>query len=201
MTERRKMWDSDLQIPVVPRKKYGAIELVVGPMFSGKSTELERLMRRMKAAKKQWLSLVYSKDNRYTEADEQMGSTHDGGRFAARKILSLEQISEKDLEGKHTIFIDEAQFFPKLSEHVHRWSRQGINVVVAALNGDFKRDPFPAITPLYALMTECKRLTAICTYCGGEAYYSKRLTQCQEVEEIGGADKYVAACGPCFDFY
>ena len=198
------MWSTNsdfvASLPIVEKKKKcGTITLVVGPMFSGKSTELERLMRRMKAAKKRWLSLVYCKDNRYTKDEEQMGSTHDGRLFPARKIASLEEVLPQDVSDVHAIFIDEGQFFSNLSTHAHRWSRLGIDVVVAALNGDFKRDPFPEICPLYALMTGCTSLTAICTYCGDEAHYSKRLTACREVEEIGGADKYAAVCGTCFD--
>jgi thymidine kinase len=178
--------------------KRGSIELIVGPMFSGKSTELLRRVRRLKAAKKTWLPLVYGKDNRFSDASEDLGATHDGDTFEARKVLTLEEVPQTDIDGVEWVVLDEAQFFPHLAEHIERWAAQGKNVIIAALNGTWQREPFPEVSALYALQTKLDSLNAICSYCGESAPYSKRLTQCTELEEIGGADKYAATCADCF---
>jgi thymidine kinase len=177
-------------------RKTGAIELVVGPMFSGKSTELLRRVQRLKAAHKSCLSLVYSRDCRYF-ADAAVIGTHDQQSFPARKVTTLAEVSQAELDAVQAVVIDEAQFFADLAHFARLWSRQGKHVVVAALNGDFRQEPFANVVPLYALATGITPLSAICTGCGADAHYSRRLSGGTELEQIGGAESYTALCGTC----
>ena len=176
----------------------GDLELVVGPMFSGKSTELVRRLKRMQAAKKPYLSLVYSKDNRYFSEDEAVIGTHDQLSAPARKIPSLSDVPQADIDAVDTIVIDEGQFFASTLHYVPTWLYQGKNVIVAALNSTWQQQPFPGISQLYAIATRITHLTAICTMCGRDAPYSKKLCENGLIVEIGGAEKYTAVCGSCF---
>jgi thymidine kinase len=188
---------STIGIDDEPKVRKGCLELVIGPMFSGKSTELRRRIERMKAGKRTYLPLTYAKDNRFTADNEHKGATHSGDFFEARKVHSLDEVSQRDLDAVQVVVLDEAQFFVGLVQHVKRWQAQGKDVILAALNGTYLQENFPEVVPLYPLAAHVQWLTAICTYCQREAFYSKRLTECRELEEIGNADKYAAVCADC----
>ena len=176
---------------------HGTVELIVGPMFSGKSTELQRRIRRLTAAKKSYLLLTHHSDKRYFGDADVMG-THDLVAVPARKVTHLSEVSAADLECVSAVLIDEAQFFVALASYVRQWSAQGIDVVVAALNGTSEREPFAEISPLYALMTHVTLLNAICTGCGHDAPYSHCLQAKSDVMLIGGPEAYTALCPLCF---
>jgi thymidine kinase len=184
----------------------GTIELVVGPMFAGKSTELIRRMRRMQAARKQWLLLTYAGDSRYFGSAEVMG-THNRESFPARKVRRLlADVSDQELmrEDVACVVVDEGQFFEDLAPAVRHWAfALNKHVVVAALNSTFQRLPWDTVSPLYAMASHIAHLLAVCARCGGEAPFTKRLAQSDDDDTaivlVGGAERYEARCAHCFE--
>lgn len=176
----------------------GRIELVLGPMFSGKSTELMRRVRRAQLAKQRVLVLKYSGDTRYTDAD--LLQTHDAATFSAvpvTQLMSLFNERADDLAAAQVIAIDEGQFFRDLAEFCERMANAGCVVVVAALDSDFLRRPFVPVAEVLPLSERIDKLTAVCQTCGGEAAFSRRLVASSEIELIGGSESYSAACRRC----
>ncbi|EDR25139.1 thymidine kinase, cytosolic, putative [Entamoeba dispar SAW760] len=186
--------------PVTPQneleKTYdGSIQLIIGPMFSGKTTELIRLIRRFKYSKKTTVVIKYSKDTRYGSEDETM--SHDKESWKAIPAMRLMPLLETAL-GYEVIGIDEGQFFPDLIEFSETCASYGRSVIIAALDGTFQRKPFGQITNLIPLCENVKKLSAICVNCGKKAAFSLRISTEESIEVIGGADKYCAVCRKCF---
>lgn len=172
----------------------GHIELVFGPMFSGKTTELMRRIRRYTHAKKRCQVIKYSKDTRY---DDTCASTHDLQKCEARGASQLSELSEESLEPLDVIGIDEGQFFPDVVEFSDRWASRGKVVIVAALDATFERKPFRTIE-LVPLAETVVKLNAVCMMCHRDASFTRRIGSETAVEVIGGADKYLSTCRRCF---
>lgn len=96
------------------------------------------------------------------------------------------------------IAIDEGQFFPDISESVELFCNKGKIVIVAALDGTFERKPFGRILELIPIAEQIQKLSAVCFSCGMDASYTKRLSDCKEIELIGGEDIYKPVCRSCF---
>ena len=175
----------------------GRIDLIIGPMFSGKSTELLRRVRRYKYAGKNCLVLKYSKDKRYSENDIM---THDlTNSLPAINVSKLSDISFDESNPYDVIGIDEGQFFPDLYEFTERAANLGMVVVVAALDGDFQRKPFGKICELVPLAESVTKLSAVCTSCkNNSASFTQRTTNDTAQEVIGGAEMYRPVCRKCF---
>eukprot|EP00049_Salpingoeca_infusionum_P022461 m.6893 g.6893 ORF g.6893 m.6893 type:complete len:235 (-) comp5203_c0_seq1:2360-3064(-) len=171
----------------------GSIHLILGPMFSGKSTELLRRMRRYAMAKYKCFFVKYANDTRYGDGIV----THDKQRSDAIACSRLEDIKQK-ASGYDVVGIDEGQFFPDILEVAEELANNGKLVIVAALDGTFQRKPFNNILQLVPRSESVIKLTAVCMMCHTEAAFSKRLGTETEVEVIGGADKYIAVCRECF---
>lgn len=180
-------------------RKKGSIELILGPMFSGKSTELMRRLKRYQVAQYKVMIVKYAKDVRY---DEEGIATHCGMKIPATvSATKLEQITSNILKEDYDVIgIDEGQFFPDVVLWAEEMANEGKVVVVAALDGTFQRKPFGDILSLVPLAEEVTKLKAVCMNCFEEAAFSKRITSDDEgkVEVIGGADKYMAVCRACF---
>eukprot|EP00299_Pterocystis_sp_00344_P011280 c5227_g1_i1.p1 GENE.c5227_g1_i1~~c5227_g1_i1.p1 ORF type:complete len:204 (-),score=43.61 c5227_g1_i1:72-629(-) len=172
----------------------GRIELILGPMFSGKTTELLRRVRRHRFAQRRCVLVKYAKDDRYSNS---MLATHDQCFEAAFSCVNLRAI-QSHLIDFEVIGIDEGQFFPDVVEFVDEMALAGKIVIVAALDGTFQRQPFGAILDLIPRAEDVIKLTAICHSCGADAPFSRRLGLETQVEVIGGAEKYVAACRKCY---
>eukprot|EP00040_Diaphanoeca_grandis_P028701 m.166627 g.166627 ORF g.166627 m.166627 type:complete len:244 (-) comp31435_c1_seq1:891-1622(-) len=172
----------------------GNIQAIIGPMFSGKSTELLRRMRRHTIAKNSCALLKYCKDTRYSA---ECVSTHDQQQMKAISSATLMPIVDQ-LTDTSVVGIDEGQFFPDVVEFCELMANQGKTVIVAALDGDFLRRPFGQIAELIPHAEHVLKLNAVCFNCSRDAAFSKRIAGGDEVEVIGGADKYVAACRQCF---
>ncbi|XP_026885292.2 LOW QUALITY PROTEIN: thymidine kinase, cytosolic [Electrophorus electricus] len=187
-----------LNIPMIlpnsPRKIRGQIQVIFGPMFSGKSTELMRRVRRFQIAQYCCLVIKYAKDTRYS--DKGM-STHDRNTMDAVPATCLRDVRPVALEAC-VIGIDEGQFFPDIVEFSEEMANLGKTVIVAALDGTFQRKPFGSILNLVPLAESVVKLNAVCMQCFKEAAYTKRLGTEKEVEVIGGADKYHAVCRACY---
>jgi thymidine kinase len=172
----------------------GRIELIIGPMFAGKTTELMRRIERAKLARRRCVLMKYNRDTRYSNDNI---ATHDLKTHTAVPCDHLMDHFERCLE-YDTVGVDEGQFFPDLIEFVECLSEQGKTVIVAGLDGDFQRKPFGHIVELISRSESLAKLSAVCTVTGDEASFTKRLTDSKELEVIGGADIYTAASRSAF---
>lgn len=173
----------------------GWIEVICGSMYSGKSEELIRRLRRCQIAR-QNVSIFKPKiDTRYS--DDQIVS-HSDLRMSSRPVNSALEILEyaKDSE---VIGIDEAQFFGlELVDVCQTLSNQGKRVIVAGLDQDFRGEPFEPIPQLLAVAEYITKTLAICMVCGNPANRTQRKTHDEERVIVGGRDIYEARCRKCF---
>lgn len=186
----------------------GHIELVIGPMFSGKSTELQRRLRRYALAHKTCFLVQYSKDTRYdtATADPETGApraalvTHDRRVVPAHcAVERLRDAAAAVPPGTHVIAVDEAQFFPDAVEVCQAWADAGVTVLVAALDATYERLPFDVTTRLVAVAEDVVKLVSVCADCGDDrALWSFRTTTATALEVIGGADAYKPLCRQCW---
>ncbi|CAG9331227.1 unnamed protein product [Blepharisma stoltei] len=178
------------------RGKKGEIQVIYGPMFSGKSTELLRRIRRYRVRNDSCI-LLKTKDNRYAN-DEDKVVTHDLFNFL--DAFSCDSLYESDVvsDTHDVIGIDEGQFFPDIIPFVEDMANRGKIVIVACLDSDFRREPFGTICQLIAKAERVTKLCSICHYCKGDAAFTARLSSEQAVKVIGGADKYKPVCRTCF---
>lgn len=173
----------------------GEIQLIIGPMFSGKSSEMTKRIRRFYYAKKKTIIIKYVKDDRYSKNDEIF--THDKIKSSAFPAAKLADVYEKCLN-YDVIGIDEGQFYPDLLEYAELFANVGKIVIIAALDGDYKREPFLDVCKLVPKCESVIKLRAVCMECGKKASFSFRITNEKETEVIGGSDKYVALCRKCY---
>ncbi|XP_006790747.1 thymidine kinase, cytosolic [Neolamprologus brichardi] len=181
-------------LPNSPRKARGQIQVIFGPMFSGKSTELMRRVRRFQIAQYNCLVIKYAKDTRYSDTGM---ATHDKSTMEAVPANCLKDVRPLALRAC-VIGIDEGQFFPDAVEFCEEMANLGKTIIVAALDGTFQRKAFGNILNLVPLAESVVKLHAVCMQCFKEAAYTKRIGAEKEVEVIGGADKYQAVCRKCY---
>lgn len=163
-------------------------------MFSGKTTELMRRLKRYQIAKHNCLIIKYAKDVRY---DSDGIATHDKQVLPAVAATVLDEMKEK-ADDFSVIGIDEGQFFPDTVEFAEEMANRGKIVIVAALDGTYQRLGFGDILRLVPLAESIVKLTAVCMICYEEASYTKRTSTETAVEVIGGSEKYIATCRQCF---
>ncbi|KAI0218122.1 Thymidine kinase, cytosolic [Lamellibrachia satsuma] len=180
--------------PVCANRSSGQIQVIFGPMFSGKTTELMRRLKRYQLASYECLIIKYAKDERY----EKNGiATHDKQTLPATSAVELNSLVSMALQCD-VIGVDEGQFFPDIIEFCERLANKGKTVIVAALDGTFQRQGFGDILNLVPLAESVVKLTAVCMECCEEASFTKRKGKEKEVEVIGGAEKYLAVCRACY---
>lgn len=166
-------------------------------MFSGKSTELIRQIRRYTLSGKRCLVIKFDGDTRYSSHDVH---THDRLTIGAMTFNQLEHAKEFALK-YDVIGIDEGQFFDDLVPVCQYWADQhSKTVIVAGLDADFRRDGFPNVLQLIPKSERVSKLSAICKYCGLDAYFSMRLVESQEQQLIGGHESYAPTCRSCHKF-
>ncbi|PSN49741.1 hypothetical protein C0J52_08481 [Blattella germanica] len=164
-------------------------DIIFGPMFSGKTTELIRRLKRYQIAKYKCLIVKYANDDRYNATDI---VSHDRQTLAAVSARKIEELRTKALT-YDVIGIDEGQFVKCCEE----MANLGKIVIIAALDGTFQRVGFGSILNLVPLSENVVKLSAVCMICYGDAAYTKRIGSETELEVIGGADKYMAVCRSC----
>ncbi|XP_031568023.1 thymidine kinase, cytosolic-like [Actinia tenebrosa] len=172
----------------------GQIQVIFGPMFSGKTTELLRRIKRYQIANHRCLVVKYEKDLRYNMNDV---ATHDKQTLAATACSVLYSIKKQALQAT-VIGIDEGQFFPDVVDFAEEMASEGKTVIVAALDGTFQRQAFGNVLNLVPLAESVVKLNAVCMNCFKDAAFTKRLGSDKKIEVIGGADKYMAVCRDCF---
>lgn len=185
----------------------GILTTIVGPMFSGKTTELLRLMDRELIAKKNSILFKPNIDNRYSVAQV---INHNGIGRKAIVALDSNEILEKTIEQNNiqkleNIFIDEIQFFDSgIIETVEKIIDMDIDVYTSGLNQTYQGVPFPFkdkdkdIGYLMAISDYVISIDAICNVCGKKATKTYRTGNEEETVVIGGTDKYQARCRNCF---
>jgi thymidine kinase len=173
----------------------GRLELIIGGMFSGKSSELIRRLKRYKAIDANVLVINSIKD---TRSNVEVLQTHDMVTFDCIKSENLLMIVEdENYKNAHIIGIDEAQFFPNLLAFVKLALADSKHIIVAGLDGDFKQNMFGDILHLIPLCDEVQKLTALCMECrdGTPGPFTKRVcTECSDQELVGANEYYKAVC-------
>lgn len=175
----------------------GWIEVVCGPMFSGKSEELIRRLRRARIARKRVQVFKPAIDDRYS-ANEIV--SHADQRMQSEAVSNAKELHSKVDSRTQVIGIDEANFFgPDLVEVTARWADSGIQVIVAGLDTDFMGRPFPPMPDLLCLAESITKTLAICMRCGNPAKHTQRLVESEDLIVVGAAGMYEARCRRCFE--
>jgi thymidine kinase len=177
--------------------KKGKLEIIIGPMFSGKSTEVIRRIRLLKCIYKKILIAKPFIDNRYDQ-NKIISHNYDGEScITINKLSDISEIKKLEIESYDTIIIDEAQFFSDLKINVNYWvDILGINVILSGLDGDFKRQPIGQILELIPYSDKCTKLNSLCGLCknGNKAPFTHRLSESKESVLIGGSESYIPLC-------
>jgi thymidine kinase len=174
----------------------GRIEVITGGMFSGKSEELVRRLRRALIARQKVQVFKPAIDSRHPP--ERL-VTRDNRELAAEAVDDSRDLEERIVEGVEVIGIDEAQFFDGgLAEVAMRLADRGVRVIVAGLDQDYLRRAFGPMPTLMALAEHVDKMHAICVQCGATAHYSQRISGGAEQVEVGDTDIYEARCRDCF---
>lgn len=175
----------------------GRIDLILGPMFGAKTTELLRRLRRFQYAGKRVVAVKSAKDTRYSE--QAVICTHSKDQFS--DVLVANQLGDIDVSAYDVVGVDEGQFYSDLEQACEQWAARGQVVIVAMLDGTYAREPFPSGC-LGRLLPKCEsveKLSAVCR-CGADAAFTQ-LTSDEQVgasgELVGGAERYRAACRAC----
>jgi thymidine kinase len=197
--------DGDFRIAAViriPPQRGGWLEVICGPMFSGKSEEMIRRLRRAEIAGQRVVIFKPEIDDRYDASDV---VSHAGARMQAVPIRSAAEIATK-AEGFDVVAIDEAQF---LGEGVVltalALTDRGVRVVVAGLDQDFRRLPFGPMPELLSHAEFVDKLQAVCHRCGGPATTTQRLVDGEpapysgDTVVVGAAEQYEARCRGCHE--
>ncbi|MGN1262428.1 MAG: thymidine kinase [Prevotella sp.] len=176
-------------------RRPGRVEVVCGSMFSGKTEELIRRMRRAQFAKQKVEIFKPAIDTRYSEDDV---VSHDRHSITSTPISSSAQIlllsSDIDVVG-----IDEAQFFDSgLVDVCNELANRGVRVIVAGLDMDYKGVPFGPIPALCAIADEVTKVHAICVKCGALAYVSHRIVESDRRVLLGETSEYEPLCRDCY---
>jgi thymidine kinase len=176
-------------------KKTGVIEVVAGSMFSGKTEELIRRLKRAKIARQKVEIFKPAMDVRYSLTEV---VSHDDNSIRSTPVENSANIlllsGDVDVVG-----IDEAQFFDKgLVEVVVKLANMGVRVIIAGLDMDFKGVPFGPIPDLMAVADHVTKVHAICVRCGNIAQFSHRLSDKEQLVLLGEKDIYEPLCRRCF---
>lgn len=174
----------------------GRIEVICGSMFSGKTEELIRRLRRARIARQKVEIYKPALDTRYSEADV---VSHDATTIASTPVEAAASIlllaAEADVVG-----IDEAQFFDQgLVEVCTTLANQGKRVIIAGLDMDFQGQPFGPMPALCAVAEDVTKVHAICVKCGDLAYVSHRIVADERRVLLGEKDEYEPLCRACYN--
>ena len=177
------------------QKKTGCIEVIAGSMFSGKTEELIRRLRRAKIAKLKVEIFKPSIDVRYSESAV---VSHDENSILSTPVENSANILLLT-GGVDVIGIDEAQFFDNgLIDVCNRLAEMGIRVIVAGLDMDFKGNPFGPIPGLMAIADYVTKVHAVCMRCGSVAQFSHRLGTDEKLVMLGEKNEYEPLCRDCY---
>jgi thymidine kinase len=196
MVERLTAEGNDEHLVRAGQNTTGWIEVIAGSMFSGKSEELIRRLRRAKIARlkvqvfKPEIDIRYSRDHIVSHSEMR----HESGAVrSAREILELLDPSTE------VVGIDEGQFFDNdLVEIANQLAARGVRVIIAGLDQDYTGRPFEPMPQLLAIAEYITKTHAICVRCGQPANYSQRIVEVEGQVVVGASDAYEARCRRCF---
>jgi len=174
----------------------GWIEVIVGSMFSGKSEELIRRLRRARIARQKVQVFKPKIDDRYSVVEI---VSHSDMRHDSIAVANAQELFDAIEEGTEVIGIDEGQFLDDgLVKVANELAGQGIRVIIAGLDQDYTGKPFEPMPQLLAIAEFITKTHAICVKCGETANYSQRTVASESRVEVGASDKYEARCRRCF---
>lgn len=179
-----------------------SLSLIIGCMFSGKTTELLRRIEREESIGRDVIVINHLHDA--SRSGDGLIETHSGKSRKCLMLTSLAQLKEQSIEFMNTpkvIAINEGQFFPDLEIIVMELvEKMGHTVIVCGLDSDFNRDPFIEIIRLIPHANDIMRTTALCDGCktGKEAHYTFRTSGGTERVQVGGSDSYRPVCRECY---
>lgn len=175
----------------------GWIEVIVGPMFSGKSEELIRRLRRAEIARQRVQIFKPLIDTRYPANGI---VSHSGLEIRSDLVRSAEEVMQRIEPRTEVVGIDEAQFLGDAAVDIcTRLADMGKRVIVAGLDTDFLGRPFEPMPRLLAVAEEITKLLAICVRCGNPAVHTQRLVASEELIVVGATGMYEARCRRCFE--
>lgn len=179
----------------------GWIEVICGSMFSGKTEELLRRIKRAQIARQKIQLFKPSTDQRYSSNHVQ---SHNSLRHPSIGIELSTKILEHVEDSVRVVGIDEAQFFDeKIVEVVQKLANRGIRIILAGLDMDFLGEPFGPMPSLLAIAEEVSKLSAVCVLCGSPASRTQRIHsppgQSDKKVVIGASEYYEARCRSCHD--
>jgi len=175
--------------------QHGWIEVICGSMFSGKTEDLIRRLRRAAFAKQSIVLFKPIIDDRY--ATEAVVS-HQGQSWLAKRVVSAREILE-NWQGEQIVAIDEAQFFDTdIIPICNELASKGARVIVAGLDMDYKGLPFGPMPPLMAIAEFVTKVHAVCVSCGQLAQFSHRTVAQTEQVLVGAVEKYQPLCRACY---
>lgn len=186
----------------------GCIELIIGPMFSEKSTEMVSRIRRAAYAGQASVIIKHNNDERYggavdvlTTPNIRQTSTPSSEFCAAIRVVAAVALSDVVPNMfERVIGVDEGQFYPDLVKTCERWASMGFRVIVAALDGDFARRPFGGVCDLVPLCESVKKRRGICMDCRCcESAFTRRLGSNRVLIQIGAGERYRAVCRACYN--
>ena len=174
----------------------GWVEVIVGSMFSGKSEELIRRLRRAQIARQKVQVFKPKIDNRYSI--EQIAS-HSGMTHLSKPVMTAAELIAQIESGTQVVGIDEGQFFDNgIVAAANQLANSGKRVIIAGLDQDYTGKPFEPMPQLLSIAEFITKTHAICVKCGNTANYSQRTSDSIERVEVGASDKYEARCRKCF---
>jgi thymidine kinase len=175
----------------------GWIEVICGPMFSGKSEELIRRLRRATIARKRVQVFKPVLDDRYSLTEI---VSHGAMRMKSEVVGGAGDIFDKLDWRTEVVGVDEANFMgPELIEVVNKLADSGKQVILAGLDTDYLGRPFSPIPDLLAHAESITKMLAICMRCGNPAKHTQRLVNSDELIVVGASDMYEARCRRCFE--
>jgi thymidine kinase len=179
------------------RDELGCIEVICGSMFSGKSEELIRRLRRAKIARQNVIAFKPRIDDRY---DEQDIVSHDDRRIESIRVDDASEIPPLVGPEVQVVGIDEAQFLGDgLPDVCEALANRGVRVIVAGLDQDYLGRPFEPMPALLAVAEYITKTLAVCMRCGRPANRTQRITPSTERVVVGASEVYEARCRHCFN--
>ena len=191
--------------------KSGYLEIILGPMFSGKTSRLVEIYKQCNFCNISVAVINHCIDNRY---DDELLSTHDKIKIPCIKTEKLfdvwtdcinmedevADVPRMKVASSEVILINEGQFFPDLEDFVKRLLSHNKQVYICGLDGDFERKKFGQILDLIPLCDKIHKLTSLCSLCknGNKGIFSMRLTSEKE-QTVVGSDNYITVCRSCYD--
>ena len=178
------------------KKSSGCIEVICGSMFSGKTEELIRRLKRAQFAKQKIATFKPTVDKRYSDLDV---VSHDSHSISCTPIKTPARMLQIDPDVE-VVGIDEAQFFDMtLIDVAQELANRGVRVIAAGLDTDYLGKPFGPIPGLMAIAEDVQKVHAICVKCGNLANHSHRLSDSKKLVVLGEKDVYEPLCRECFN--